>query len=297
MSNRESKRVPRDPRTHLRSPLRARVGRRTRIDGAPVAICRLKRVASDLRGDIRERRFGIPHPQERAGAVVCIGAGPARSRWPTDLIAARLRGGHPRAARPRPGGLMRTISRRSGCRPRSWTRRLQPSSTWASTCASDTPVSSLRSLLAQDFDAVFIGNRRAARQGPRHPGRHESDGGSISASTGSSRSPSGTPSPSGQRVPDHRRPEHRDGLLPLVRFARGYRHQGDGAGVLASSSKRRRGSSEDAEEEGSRSSSPRSDPLRHRGTARWSHGSSSGLEWDEQARHSTVGRHRRDPVR
>src|SRR5207244_13437984 len=50
--------------------------RRTRVDGKPVAICRLKRVAADQKNDIRDR---IPiAPQKKNGfKIALIGAGPA----------------------------------------------------------------------------------------------------------------------------------------------------------------------------------------------------------------------------
>src|SRR5215218_3526403 len=58
--------------------------RRGRVDGKPVAICRLKRVAADLRGDINDR---LPHkPDFRNGKrVALIGAGPAALTVANDL--------------------------------------------------------------------------------------------------------------------------------------------------------------------------------------------------------------------
>src|SRR5215831_15300421 len=58
--------------------------RRTRVDGKAVAICRLKRVASDLRGDISAR---LPRPPERKNGkrIACIGAGPASLTVANDL--------------------------------------------------------------------------------------------------------------------------------------------------------------------------------------------------------------------
>jgi NADPH-dependent glutamate synthase beta subunit-like oxidoreductase len=57
--------------------------RRGRVDGKPVAICRLKRVAADLRDDIRE--FLPPIAEKNGKRVALIGAGsPSRTtscRW------------------------------------------------------------------------------------------------------------------------------------------------------------------------------------------------------------------------
>src|SRR5205809_4377023 len=59
--------------------------RRERVDGDPVAICRLKRVASDLRGDITERLPLIPKTKN-GKKIACIGAGPAPLTIATNLI-------------------------------------------------------------------------------------------------------------------------------------------------------------------------------------------------------------------
>ena len=79
--------------------------RRGRVDGRPVAICRLKRVAADHRGDVRGR---LPRPAPPNGKrVALVGAGPASLTVCNDLaplgyecvVFERLA---------RPGGLMRT---------------------------------------------------------------------------------------------------------------------------------------------------------------------------------------------
>ncbi|RMH22086.1 MAG: glutamate synthase, partial [Gemmatimonadetes bacterium] len=46
------------------------VCRRTRVDGEPVAICRLKRVAADLRDDVRE--FLPRAPAEKNGKRIAL---------------------------------------------------------------------------------------------------------------------------------------------------------------------------------------------------------------------------------
>ncbi|MEO5767611.1 MAG: NAD(P)-binding protein, partial [Polyangia bacterium] len=58
--------------------------RRTRVDGEPVAICRLKRVAADLREDISEH---LPHApiKQNGKRIACIGAGPASLAVANDL--------------------------------------------------------------------------------------------------------------------------------------------------------------------------------------------------------------------
>src|SRR5450830_1104762 len=59
--------------------------RRGRIDGKPVAICRLKRVAADLRDDITE--FLPRAPEVKNGKrVALIGAGPSSLSVANDLM-------------------------------------------------------------------------------------------------------------------------------------------------------------------------------------------------------------------
>ncbi len=58
--------------------------RRGRIDKEPVAICRLKRVAADLKDDIVERLPKIP--KKNGKRVACIGAGPASLTVARDLV-------------------------------------------------------------------------------------------------------------------------------------------------------------------------------------------------------------------
>src|ERR1017187_2961781 len=59
--------------------------RRTRVDGKPVAICRLKRVAADQKNDISHR---IPRAAEKKNGkkLALIGAGPASLTVANDLM-------------------------------------------------------------------------------------------------------------------------------------------------------------------------------------------------------------------
>src|SRR5271155_3096990 len=59
--------------------------RRTRVDGKPVAICRLKRVAADLREDITDRLPTAPEIKN-GKRIACIGAGPASLAVANDLM-------------------------------------------------------------------------------------------------------------------------------------------------------------------------------------------------------------------
>ncbi|HKJ02553.1 MAG TPA: NAD(P)-binding protein, partial [Longimicrobiales bacterium] len=59
--------------------------RRTRVDGKPVAICRLKRVAADLRENVSHRIPRAPFPQN-GKRVALIGGGPASLTVANDLL-------------------------------------------------------------------------------------------------------------------------------------------------------------------------------------------------------------------
>ena len=79
---------------------------RTRIDEKPVAICRLKRVAADLRDDVTAPAPEGARKEERQG-VACIGAGPASLTVANDLVPL----GYEVTIfekQAKPGGLMRT---------------------------------------------------------------------------------------------------------------------------------------------------------------------------------------------
>ena len=58
--------------------------RRARVDEKPVAICRLKRVAADLKGDIADRLPKAP-AKKNGKRIACIGAGPASLVVANDL--------------------------------------------------------------------------------------------------------------------------------------------------------------------------------------------------------------------
>src|SRR4051812_40456604 len=59
--------------------------RRVRVEDAPVAICRLKRVAADFKGDIRERLLSGA-AEKNGKRVALIGAGPASLTVARDLL-------------------------------------------------------------------------------------------------------------------------------------------------------------------------------------------------------------------
>src|SRR5450755_1740038 len=80
--------------------------RRVRVEEKPVAICRIKRVAADLKGDVSARLPKAP-ATKNGKRVACIGAGPASLTVANDLMPL----GYEVVVfekNTRPGGLMRT---------------------------------------------------------------------------------------------------------------------------------------------------------------------------------------------
>src|SRR3974390_611905 len=80
--------------------------RRGRVEDKPVAICRLKRVAADLKGDHDGR---LPQAPQRTNGkpIACIGAGPASLTVANDLVPLGYEVTIYEQLR-EPGGLMRS---------------------------------------------------------------------------------------------------------------------------------------------------------------------------------------------
>jgi len=147
--------------------------RRTRVDGSPVAICRLKRVAADLRGEVADRLPVIP-TQKNGKRIACVGAGPASLTVANDLLPL----GYEVVMfeqHDKPGGLMRTNIP---------SFRL-PEEVLEDECAVildmgvdiryGVKIDSLRTLLEQGFDAVFLGSGAPRGKDLELPGRADSD--------------------------------------------------------------------------------------------------------------------------
>ena len=148
--------------------------RRTRIDEKPVAICRLKRVAADLRDDVSDLLPAIP-AKKNGKRVACIGAGPGVARGGERSRAAGLRGRDLRALRRARRADAHERADRSGCRARCSTRRSAMILDRGVEIRYGTPVASLKALLdgKPAFDAVFVGTGAPRGKELDLPGRHE----------------------------------------------------------------------------------------------------------------------------
>ena len=121
----------------------------------PVAICRLKRVAGDLKEDIRER---LPKParQKNGKRIACIGAGPASLTVARDLLPLGyhvvIYDGDARA-----GGMIRTQIPRFRLPESIIDEEVGYVLNLGAEFRAGTRVDSMKSLLAEKYDAVFVG--------------------------------------------------------------------------------------------------------------------------------------------
>src|SRR5205807_2489293 len=147
--------------------------RRERVDGKPVAICRLKRVAADLRDDVTDRLPIIP-TKKNGKRVVCIGAGPASLTVANDLmplgyqvtILEKL---------PHPGGLMRTNIPAFRLPESVLSDEINMILDMGVDIRYNSTVTSMGALLGEGFDAVFVGSGAPRGKDLEIPGRHDTD--------------------------------------------------------------------------------------------------------------------------
>jgi NADPH-dependent glutamate synthase beta subunit-like oxidoreductase/ferredoxin len=129
--------------------------RRGRVDGDPVAICRLKRVAADLSGDVSERLPKIP-TEKNGKRVACIGAGPSSLTVANDLLPLGYEVVmYERFSRA--GGLMRTNIPEFRLPDSVLTHETSVILDMGVDIRYGSPVESLRELLGEGYDAVFVG--------------------------------------------------------------------------------------------------------------------------------------------
>jgi NADPH-dependent glutamate synthase beta subunit-like oxidoreductase/ferredoxin len=147
--------------------------RRERVDGTPVAICRLKRVAADHRDDIGERLPAIPRTKN-GRRIACIGAGPASLTVANDLLPL----GYEVVMfeqHATPGGLMRTNIPSFRLPARVLDEEVDVILDMGVDIRYDSPVTSMRALLDTGYDAVFIGSGAPRGKELDLPGRDDTD--------------------------------------------------------------------------------------------------------------------------
>jgi formate dehydrogenase beta subunit len=145
--------------------------RRGRIDDEPVAICRLKRVAADLRDDITDQLPKAP-ARKNGRRVACIGAGPASLTVANDLAPL----GYEVVVfekSARAGGLMRTNVPSFRLPEKVLNEEIDMILNMGVDIRYNAPVASLKSLLKGEFDAVFVGTGAPRGKDLELPGRKE----------------------------------------------------------------------------------------------------------------------------
>jgi formate dehydrogenase beta subunit len=148
--------------------------RRGRIDGKPVAICRLKRVAADHRGEVKHL---LPQaPLEKNGKkIALVGAGPASLTVANDLMPL----GYEMTIferQPRPGGLMRINIPAFRLPEQVLDEEIAYIVDMGVEVRYNTSIESLKALLdREEYDAVFVGTGAPKGKELEIPGRHDSD--------------------------------------------------------------------------------------------------------------------------
>src|SRR6188474_693831 len=148
--------------------------RRTRIDEKPVAICRLKRVAADHRGDVTDLLPKAPE-KKNGKKVALVGAGPASLTVANDLMPL----GYQVTVFEKlsqPGGLMRINIPAFRLPAQVLDEEIGYIVDMGVDVRYNTPVDSLKALLdSKEYDAVFIGSGAPKGKELEIPGRHDTD--------------------------------------------------------------------------------------------------------------------------
>ncbi len=130
--------------------------RRGRLDGKPVAICRLKRVAADHRDEVKHLLPKAP-AQKNGKRVALVGAGPASLTVANDLMPL----GYQVTIfekQDKPGGLMRSNIPSFRLPEQVLAEEIGYILDMGVEIRYNSPVNSMKALLGDRFDAIFIGS-------------------------------------------------------------------------------------------------------------------------------------------
>jgi len=147
--------------------------RRVRVEDKPVAICRLKRVAADLRGDISDQLPVIPK-QKNGKRIACIGAGCASLALANDLLPL----GYEIVmyeALDMHGGLMRSNIPAFRLPAAVLDEEIEMILDMGVDLRLNTPIDSMKALLDENYDAIFVGTGAPKGKNLELPGRYDSD--------------------------------------------------------------------------------------------------------------------------
>ena len=199
------------------------------IEKEPVAICRLKRVAADYKDDITAR---LPKPvakDKRNGKrIALVGAGPAsltvaRDLAPLGYECVVFDGDF------RSGGMMRSQIPKFRLPDKVIDEECNYILDLGVEFRGGRPIDSLKALLAEGWDAVFVGSGAPRGRELDIPGRKEAAKNIHIGIDWLSSVSFGHVNKIGKRVDRARRRQHRDGLLPLLAPPRRRGREGDRA--------------------------------------------------------------------
>jgi formate dehydrogenase beta subunit len=146
--------------------------RRGRVEEKPVAICRLKRVAADCRGEV-EQRLPKAAAKKNGKRIALVGAGCASLTVANDLMPL----GYECVvfeALDKPGGLMRTNIPAFRLPASVLDEEIRYITDMGVDLRLSSPVRSLGELLEEGYDAVFVGSGAPKGKNLRIPGRNDS---------------------------------------------------------------------------------------------------------------------------
>jgi NADPH-dependent glutamate synthase beta subunit-like oxidoreductase len=146
--------------------------RRGRLDGKPVAICRLKRVAADNRDEVKHLLPKAP-AQKNGKRIALVGAGPASLTVANDLMPL----GYQVTIfekQDKPGGLMRSNIPSFRLPEQVLAEEIDYILDMGVEIRYNSPVESMKALLGDRFDAIFIGSGAPRGKDLDVPGRHAS---------------------------------------------------------------------------------------------------------------------------
>jgi NADPH-dependent glutamate synthase beta subunit-like oxidoreductase/ferredoxin len=155
------------------------VCRRARVDvdhlrwEEPVAICRLKRVAGDLKDDFKD--FLPPVPGKKNGKkIACIGAGCASLTVANDLLPLGYEIDVFESL-PKMGGLIRSNIPKFRLPPNVIDEEFDVIVERGVNLHLNHPIESMKELLEEHYDAIFVGTGAPHGRELDLPGRHDSD--------------------------------------------------------------------------------------------------------------------------
>ena len=145
--------------------------RRGRVEEEPVAICRLKRVAADYKGDMDGRMPKAP-TKKNGKRVACVGAGPASLAVARDLAPAGYQVTVFDSA-PSGGGFIRSQIPKFRLPDSVIDEEVGYITDLGVETRYNSYISSLKDLLAEGYDAVFVGSGAPRGRELEVPGRVE----------------------------------------------------------------------------------------------------------------------------